>query len=164
MRLRSRATTLRKSSDQCRDTPRICRCPHKRSCCYFLRLEVGLASLISKPQSQSNYTLAHRFFQVEQAEVDDSAISILALLTQLAVPHRSSRSRPRRAMGPDSAAEISGLQQFRCSCLQNGVHPSRWTGGRCEIDLFWPGLVRRGPWRATGRSTWHSSARLRRSS
>jgi hypothetical protein len=47
------------------------RCPHKRSCCYFFRLEVGFASLTKQAAKLvESINLADRFFKLGQVHVD----------------------------------------------------------------------------------------------
>ena len=61
------------------------RCPHKRTCCYFLRLEVGFANC--KPQSScQTINSADRFFKLRRV----ATTGVLALPAYLAaaVDHR----------------------------------------------------------------------------
>ncbi len=72
-------------------------------------------------------------------------------------------SWPRAADAQSPKLEAAYMVLGPRGPVARGMHPSRWTGGRCEIDLFWLGLWRRRPCRATEPSTLRSSVRLPKS-
>ena len=94
---------------------RISRCPHKRTCCYFLRLEVGFANLIGQTAKLPSKTNSiDQFFKLRRV----ATAGVVALPAYLAAAVDRVR---HAAMGLKSTGprEIFRLQQIRCSCFQN---------------------------------------------